>query len=116
MYRAEFAKYNGKIPFLEFLHSLPKVEQIEIVAAIDKFLDLKNLNNRIPEKLSKFLRDGIFEIRVMHSNKISRSLYFYEKDKTVLFTNGFIKKSQKTPSNAIDKAIEIKKHHQNIEN
>ena len=67
MYRADFAEYNGKIPFLEFLRSLSDDEQAEILAAIDKLLELKNSNNRISEKLSKYLHDGFFELRVILS-------------------------------------------------
>jgi phage-related protein len=97
MYRAEFAKYYGKIPILEFLKTLSEEEQVEITVAIEKLLNLKNENNRISEKLSKYLKDGIFELRVNHLNKISRALYFYENDKKIIFTNGFVKKTNKTP-------------------
>ncbi len=108
MYRALFAEHNGKIPFKEFLESLTLDEKVEIIASIDKLVELKNNNNRISEKLSKFLRGGIFELRVNHKNKISRSLYFYQKDKMMIFTNGFIKKQDKTPNIEIEKSIIIK--------
>ncbi len=110
MYKAKFAKYNGNIPFLDFLKSISINEKAEVLAAIDKFLELKNSNNKIPIKLSKYLVDGIFEIRVKHQNKISRSLYFYEKDKVIVFTNGFTKKTEKVPLSEIKKAIKIKKY------
>ena len=54
------------------------------------------------------MRDGIFELKVELQNKTSRSLYFYERNQMIIFTNGFIKKSQKTPPKEIDKAIQIK--------
>lgn len=116
MFRADFAKYYEKIPFLEFLKSLSNDEQVEITAAVDKLLEFKNTNNRIPEKMSKYLKDGIFELRVNHLNKISRSLYFYEKNKLIIFTNGFLKKTAKTPSKELEKAVKIKNYHQNCEN
>ncbi len=115
MYRAEFAKYYENFPFLEFLKTLSIDEQVEITAAIDKLLELKNNNNRISEKMSKYLNDGIFELRVSHLNKISRSLYFYEKNKLIIFTNGFVKKTAKAPIKEIKKAIKIKNYLQNIE-
>jgi len=108
MYRAMFAEYNNKIPMMEFIETLSLQEKAELTSAIDKLIDLKNNNNRISEKLSKFLRDGIFELRVTHLNKISRSLYFYKKDKTIVFTHGFIKKQDKTPNSEIEKAIKIR--------
>jgi len=92
-------------------------EQAEVVASIDKLLELKNNKLRIPEKLSKFVKDGVFELRVHHPNKISRSFYFFYEGEHILFTNGFIKKSQKTPLNEINKAIKLKKYFlDNIEN
>jgi phage-related protein len=110
MYKAKFAEHNGNIPFLDFLESINIEEKAEILASIDKFLELKNSSNRITIKLSKYLMDGIFEIRVKHQNKISRSLYFYEKDKVIVFTNGFIKKTEKVPLSEIRKALKIKKN------
>jgi len=44
--------YNCKNQFLEFIQSLSDEEQADIFAAIDKLLELKNSNQRIPEKLS----------------------------------------------------------------
>lgn len=112
MYKADVAKYNDKYPFLDFLSTITEDEKAEVLAAIDKFVELKNQNLRISTKLSKYLRNGIFEIRVKHSNKYSRSLYFYEKDQVIFFTNGFIKKTDNTPSNEIEKALKIKKYAQ----
>ena len=109
MYRAIFAEYKDKIPMREFIETLSLQEKAELMAFIDKLIELKNNNNRISEKLSKFLRDGIFELRVSHLNRISRSLYFYQKDKTIVFTHGFIKKQDKTPNSEIEKAIKIRK-------
>ena len=53
--------------------------------------------------------DGIFELRVIFANRISRSFYFYESGKQIIFTHGFIKKKQKTPKSEIEKAKSIRK-------
>ena len=60
-------------------------------------------------KLSKYLKDGIFELRIKLLNTISRSLYFFIEGKTIIFTHGFIKKTEKTPNSEIEKAKFIKK-------
>lgn len=111
MFQADFVKFNNRIPFIEFLKTLTDDEEAEILTSIDKLLELKNNNNIISNKLSKYLRDGIFELRVSHLNKISRSLYFFVKEKRIIFTHGFIKKVQKTPSDEIDKALKMKKYY-----
>ena len=79
-----------------------------ILKNIEKLIEYKNNNYSLSPKFTKFLRDGIFELKVELRNKTSRSLYFYEKDQMIIFTNGFIKKTQKTPSKEIEKAKAIK--------
>ena len=77
-------------------------------AYIDKLIELKNNGIRPKENLSKHLGDGIFELRASFDNRISRSLYFYESDRQIIFTNGFIKKGRKTPKSEIGKAMLIR--------
>jgi len=94
---------------IEFLESLDDTEGAKIVLYIEKLIEYKNNALKIPSSISKELESGIFELRVSHSDKISRSLYFYEKNREIIFTNGFIKKSQKTPRKEIELALKIKK-------
>ena len=56
------------------------------------------------EPLSKELEDGIFEIRTVEGNNIVRILYFFDKERIIIATNGFVKKKQKTPRGEIDLA------------
>jgi hypothetical protein len=58
---------------------------------------LETDGNNIREPYSKFLGDGIYEVRVQQVNNIARVLYFFVVNKKIILTNGFIKKSQKTP-------------------
>ena len=50
---------------------------------------------------SSDLDDGIFEIRTKFGSDITRVLYFFVVGKKVILTNGFIKKTQKTPASEI---------------
>ena len=43
------------------------------------------------------IEDGIFEIRCKVGNNISRVLYFFYFEGKIVLTNGFTKKTQKTP-------------------
>lgn len=56
---------------------------------------------QLREPYSKFIGDGIFEIRAKQSSNITRVLYFFYIGKRIVLTNGFIKKTQKTPSEEI---------------
>ncbi len=53
---------------------------------------------------SDHLVDGIFEIRAKVGSDIARVLYFFVIGKKIVLTNGFIKKTQKTPKNKIELA------------
>ena len=53
---------------------------------------------------SKPLDDGIFEIRSKQGSNISLVLYFFVAGRKVILTNGFVKKTQKTPQREIDRA------------
>lgn len=78
---------------------------------MDELTEWLNKRKTPPQTLSKHLRDGIFELRVRHTNKIIRSLYFYFVDKMIIFTNGIVKKTSKIPNSEIEKAIKYRKLH-----
>lgn len=63
-------------------------------------LELKG--NDLREPYSKSLSDGIFEIRAIQGNNITRVLYFFVVGKKIILTNGFVKKTQKTPDGEIE--------------
>ena len=52
--------------------------------------------------------DDIWEVRVISSSNIFRLLGFFDEDNLVILTNGFIKKTQKTPKKEIKLAEERK--------
>ena len=104
----DFATIGEKIPMIEFLESLSIKERAKIFASIDKLIELKNQGMQPKENLSKHLQDGIFELRVSFPNRIARSLYFYESNRQLIFTHGFIKKDRKTPKSELKKALTIR--------
>ena len=75
--------------------------QAKIFATLE-LLEIKGPGLREP--FSKPLGDGIFEVRAKQGSDISRVLYFFVVGRKVILTNGFIKKTQKTPSREIDRA------------
>lgn len=56
------------------------------------------------EPYSKPLGDGIFELRAKVGSDISRVLYFFVVRRQAILTNGFVKKTQKTPIAEIERA------------
>ena len=51
--------------------------------------------------LTKPLGDGIFELRCKQASNISRALFFFFLGGKIIITNGFVKKTNKTPQKEI---------------
>lgn len=82
----DFAELSGKIPMIEFLDGLSVKERAKIFAYIEKLVELKSSGMQPKENISKHMEDGIFELRVSFENRISRSFYFYEAERQIIFT------------------------------
>ena len=67
---------------------------------------LEEKDNQLREPYSKMLDDGIFEIRCTVGNNITRVVYFFYYERKIILTNGFVKKTQKTPTEEIKLAKE----------
>ena len=67
---------------------------------------LQDNGNELREPYSKHLSEGIFELRAKVGSDISRVLYFFYIDQHIILTNGFVKKTQKTPQQELEKAKE----------
>ena len=96
-----FTKANGKCPVLEFIDELDVPMKAQLLRAI-QVLELHG--NLVRGSWSKLLGDGIFELRARSGNNISRVLYFFFVGKRIIVTNGFIKKTQKTPKQELETA------------
>lgn len=101
-----YEKDNGESPIEEFLNHLD-IKMRNKLLMIMKILQEKG--NQLREPYSKHLDDGIFEIRAKVGSDISRALYFFYYDGKIIFTNGFVKKSQKTPKQEIELAKAYRK-------
>ena len=112
-FKFDFAKINNTIPMIDFLESVSIQERALIYKNIEKLIEYKNNDFRLSDKFTKPLKNGILELKVDFKNKTSRSLYFYEKNQMIIFTNGFIKKSQKTPAREMAKAKKIMEAYKN---
>ena len=108
-YSVEYVELpNGSKPFEEFIAGLPIHERAKVFETINYFVERKNQNLPIKENMSKHLEESIFELRTSLSEKIIRTLYFYQKGAKIILTHGFIKKTQKTPRKEIERAKELR--------
>ncbi|NBH60774.1 type II toxin-antitoxin system RelE/ParE family toxin [Anaerotruncus sp. 80] len=97
-----FEKENGDCPVENFILSLDTKMQAKIVGLLEI---LQENGNSLREPYSKHLSEGIFELRCKVGSNAARVLYFFYFEERIILTNGFIKKTQKTP----DKEIKLAK-------
>lgn len=97
-----FEKENGDCPVENFILSLDTKMQAKIVGLLEI---LQENGNSLREPYSKHLSEGIFELRCKVGSNAARVLYFFYFEERIILTNGFVKKTQKTP----DKEIKLAK-------
>jgi phage-related protein len=51
--------------------------------------------------------NGLYEARIQLGSDIWRVFCFFDNGKLVILLNGFTKKTQKTPKNEIEKALQL---------
>ncbi|MDO4736059.1 MAG: type II toxin-antitoxin system RelE/ParE family toxin [Bacteroidia bacterium] len=90
--------------FSEFLEELTIKEREKI----DYGLVLLKTQDRLPTKFIKHILDGLYELRTEYNSNIYRVFFIFDEGNIVVLFNGFQKKSQKTPSNEIEKALKLK--------
>ena len=100
-YSCTITKVNGDIPIKDFLNSLDVKMRAKMYGLIGI---LKEKGNQLREPYSKHLDDGIFELRCKVGSNITRVLYFFYYKGQIVLTNGFVKKTQKTPPEEIELA------------
>lgn len=96
-----YEKKNGEIPVQEFLDTLPAKlanKTLENIA----YLKENGYQVKMP-KIEK-LKDDIWQLRTKQSTNITRILYFFFDGQKIVMTNGFLKKTLKTPKEEIERA------------
>lgn len=92
--------------FMSFYKTLDNraKEKVKYVPELIKQVD------RVPEKFLSPItgHEGLFEIRVESQSNIYRIFCCFDKGQLVILFNGFQKKTQRTPKNEIDRAMQLK--------
>ena len=90
-----YENINGNLPVEHFILSLDIKMKAKLLGIL-KILQEKG--NQLREAYTKYLGDGIFEIRIKVGTDISRVLYFFYYGRIIILINGFIKKHGKLQS------------------
>jgi len=96
-----YYKSTGKCPVQEYLDSLtPKLR----AKTLRTIMLLEEYGTELRMPYSENIGNGIFELRSIVGNDITRVLYFFMEGNTAILTNGFTKKTKKIPASEIEKA------------
>ena len=93
--------------FLDFIEQLSEGERRKI----DYGLQLLKTQEWLSTKFVKLIREGLFELRTEFNGNIYRVFFIFDDGQIVVLFNGFQKKTQKTPSTGIEKALKIKEQY-----
>ncbi len=94
---------NGESPVEEFLDTLPDKAAQKVIAVFKVIEENLIVSTRFFKKLTG---TEIWECRIMWQSDIYRILGFFDKNNFIILTNGFHKKTQKTPASEIKRAEE----------
>lgn len=99
--------------FKNYFRSFYNEQTNEVKLKIDWTIDLIRQLQYVPQKYFKHIEgtDGLFEIRVDTAGNAYRIFSFFDEGNLVVITNGFVKKTQKTPKDEIKRALRIKKEY-----
>ncbi|MFK0732559.1 MAG: type II toxin-antitoxin system RelE/ParE family toxin [Gloeotrichia echinulata GP01] len=102
---------TDKCPVEEFIDSLSGKQAQKVLWVLRLIQELDKVPNQYFKKLVN--TDDIWEVRVQVGNNAFRLLGFFDDDNLVILTNGFVKKTQKTPSQQIELAEQRKRDYLN---
>ena len=106
MFELEYYRLpNGRRPVEEFIDGLSDKMRGK---AFYSLAVLAEYGNTLREPYSKSIGDGLFELRIKFASDITRIFYFFFVGDKIVLTNGFVKKTQKTPRSEIELARKYK--------
>ncbi len=96
---------NGKCLTKDFVEGLEESDRKKVIALLKRAADFGLPKNT--EKFKSLKNSGIYEFK---SYQV-RILCFFDREKVIILTHGFIKKRNKTPGREITKAEKLMKEY-----
>ena len=105
-----FGLSKGKNLFEELVKdaSLSENDVDVVIRDMMTFMDAEKMGNHIP-RFSKTIDGDLKEFRTSLSNNREIRIFYFKRDNSIVYLNGFLKKTQKTPRYEIDMAKKIMK-------
>lgn len=107
MYEVDYYKdEKGSCPVADFMDALDVKMRAKLFGRLEL---LEEYGPLLTMPYGKHLREGIYELRAVFGSNITRLLYFFADDYRAIVTNGFVKKTQRTPRCEIERALRLRK-------
>ena len=102
-------RYRQIIYFKDYFLDFFEQQTEKVKEKIDHVLFVVTVAKRIPQNFFQHVEgtNGLYEIRVEFQGNIYRVFCCFDEGQVVILFNGFQKKSQKTPSGELAKAVRI---------
>ena len=103
-------RYRQIIYFKDYFFDFFEQQTEKVKEKIDHVLFVVTVAARIPQKFFQHLEgtNGLYEIRVEFQGNIYRIFCCFDEGQVVILFNGFQKKSQKTLSGELERAMKIR--------
>lgn len=106
MFTIEYYEKSDKTkPVEEFILSLNDKLKVKVLRDLKL---LQEFGNELRKPQSTMISNGIFELRSKVSTNIIRIFYFFIIGKTIVLTNGYLKKQQKLSKKDFELALKYK--------
>jgi phage-related protein len=100
-----FKRSDDTVPMKDWLDNLQAKDRRKCLERIER---LRNQGHELNRPFAAYLKDDIYELRVKCGNVNYRMLYFFYERSAVVIFHGLVKKTQRVPSQDIDRALERK--------
>jgi phage-related protein len=102
-------KVREVVEFENHFSDFLKKQPIKVQNKIFKIVEAIETLEKVPSNYLKSIigMNGLYEARIQLGSDIWRVFCFFDKGRLVILLNGFVKKTQKTPKNEIEKANQL---------
>ena len=102
-------KYREVVTYKDYFDDFFKKQSRKVQDKIIKILDILETVERVPITYLKYIEgtNGLFEVRVQLGSDIFRIFCCFDGNRLVVLSSGFQKKTQKTPTKEIERALRI---------
>ncbi|MDV7394655.1 type II toxin-antitoxin system RelE/ParE family toxin, partial [Arthrospira platensis SPKY1] len=97
------------VSYKNYFEDFLKSQQPKVQDKIFKIIEAIETLERVPSNYLKHIEgtNGLYEARIQLASNIWRVFCFFDNNQLVILLNGFQKKTQKTPVNEINRALQL---------